>query len=113
MNGLKSKIYTPPAKFERLPCNARPIVNPAVLSTAINEDAGIPRIPTMIIISIMCNANFTIDCTNLATVGSICVFSKDFFINFNIHFTIFLPTKRTNIAIKRFFPKEALGSYLP
>ena len=43
--GLKNKIKTPPARLDKLPCNASPTANPAVPSNVINEVAFTPNPP--------------------------------------------------------------------
>ncbi|MNL30112.1 hypothetical protein D3C87_1518280 [compost metagenome] len=50
-NGRNSKISTPPAKFARLPCNARPMARPAAPMAATNEVVSTPIIDATLTIS--------------------------------------------------------------
>src|SRR5690606_14545550 len=50
-NGRNSRISTPPAKFARLPCKARPIARPAAPIAATNEVVSTPIIDATLTIS--------------------------------------------------------------
>ena len=43
--GLKNSIKTPPARLDKLPCNANPTANPAVPNNVIKEVAFTPKPP--------------------------------------------------------------------
>ena len=91
-------MSTPPAKLDRLPCNAIPTVSPAEPRTAITEPVATPKPESSAMTRIKYKKYLIILARNDATAASILLLSNPFLIIFTTDLITLIPISSITIA---------------